>query len=343
VKRLAFVFFLTAAVTCELQAHEGWGIVRDKIGNIYITDIPANTVWRISPDGRIEAVMRNTHSHALVVDSNGTVFGTDVEISEPVRSVWRIDPPNRTSSVVSPSRGQPLDLQAFLIGRDGIIYSSTPFEFALSPSERSLYIVRRLPSGPIDSLAGGRKGFADGKGRAAMFSSIDGMAWISDSAFLVVDGAHLRRVSLNGEVATLAKGLTTLSWDQDIMGVSALNANTFYVADFAGRRVLEVKGRQVSVVDRTGWYWSPTGVFADSSGIYTLEHPRAPLGILGDLQLSPYLRVRVLRADGSRETLGTISGRYVWALIVVPALIILSALLMIRRYRYRQAQNPVTD
>jgi hypothetical protein len=337
VKRFALAFLITAAVAGDLHAHEGWGIVRDKTGNIYITDIPANTIWRITPDGRIQAVMRNTHSHALVVDRNGTVFGTDVEIAEPVRSVWRIDPPNRMSPVLDPSHGQPLDLQAFLIGRDGTIYSSTPFELSLSPGERSLYIVRRSPSGSIDSLAGGRKGFADGRGRATMFTSIDGMAWISDSAFLIVDGPHLRRVSTNGDVVTLAKDLTTLSWDQDIMGVSALNDSTYYVADFAERRVLEIKEGQVRVVTRTGWYWSPTGVFADSSGIYTLEHPRAPLGILGDMQLSPYIRVRILRADGSRETLATISGRYTWVLIIVPALIVLFTFLMIRRYRSRSA------
>jgi hypothetical protein len=60
----------------------------------------------------------------------------------------------------------------------------------------------------------------------------------------------------------------------------------------------------------TSTYWSPTGVLATPEGVYVLEHPRAPLGLLGDLGLGPYLRVRLYRNDGSAETLATIWGRH---------------------------------
>jgi hypothetical protein len=44
--------------------------------------------------------------------------------------------------------------------------------------------------------------------------------------------------------------------------------------------------------------------------VYVLEHPRAPLGVLADLGLGPYLRVRLYMNDGSAETLATIWGRH---------------------------------
>ena len=289
-------------------AHEGWGIVRDAHGRLYVADIPANTVWRIDRDGRLEPVLRDVHTHALVLGADGAIYGTNVHPSQPIRSVWRLDMSGRMTWVVPATRGFALDLQPFLLGNDGTIYSVSLYQPALPPAERQLFVLRRSPHGVVDTVAGGLRGHADGTGAGAKFTSIDGMAWLPDSSILLVDGARLRRLTRAGEVRSLTAELTSARWDQDLMGLS-VHGGAYYVADFAGRRVLRVTHSERNSVTSRGWYWAPAGVLATPDGIYTLEHPRAPLGILGDLGIGPYLRTRLIRHDGSSEVVARAWGR----------------------------------
>ena len=303
----------------EAKAHEGWGIVRDARGRIYVTDIPANTIWRIDANGRAVPVRRATHSHALAVGADGAIYGTHVHFTEPVRSVWRLDMTGRSSAFVPETRGLPLDLQPFLLAPDGAVYSMSPHEPALPADQRRLFVVRRAPTGVIDTVAGGIKGHADGSGRNVRLTGVDGMAWLPDGSLLLVDGARLRRLTPDGTVQSLTPPLTEFQWDQDLMGASVAPDGSVYVADFSGRRVLRVEGAKVDTVVTTGGYWAPTGVLASADGAYTLEHPRAPLGILGDLGLGPYLRVRLIEQDGSTRVVTRIWGRntkYVVAFLV---------------------------
>ena len=321
----------------EAKAHEGWGIVRDARGRIYVTDIPSNTIWRIDPNGRAVPILRQTHSHALVLGADGAIYGTNVHPTSGIRSVWLLDMSGRSTMLVPPTSGFPLDLQPFLIAADGTIYSVSLHEAALPADQRRLFVLRRLPSGVIDTVAGGLKGDADGTGTNARFRGIDGMAWLQDSSVLLVDGAILRRLSRAGEVQSLTPPLTEFRWDQDLMGASVSPDGSLYVADFSGRRVLRIDGTNVSTVTTTGGYWAPTGVLATADGTFTLEHPRAPLGILGDLGVGPYLRVRLTRSDGSTQVVASMWGRntkYVIAFVVgVIALIV--ALRAWRRARRR--------
>lgn len=298
VARLGTCVVASMLLASAAGAHEGWGIVRDSLGRLYVADIPANTVWRIDRNGRLEAVIRDVHTHALVIGADGAVYGSHVHLTEPVGGVWRLDVSGKRTYLVEPSRALPIGLQPFLIASNGSVYSSSIFQYARAPEARELFLLRRSPAGVFDTVAGGLSGSADGKGAAARFESIDGMAWLPDSTILLVDGARLRRVDRNGVVHSLTPDLTTERWDQDLMGVAVGADSSMYVADFAGRRVLRVKNGEPGVVARTGWPWAPTGVTHTSDGLYTLEHLRAPLGILSDLRVGPYLRVRHITGDG---------------------------------------------
>jgi hypothetical protein len=45
-------------------------------GTIYFADIPTNTIWRVTPDNRLEIAVRDKHSHALVAAADGSLYGT---------------------------------------------------------------------------------------------------------------------------------------------------------------------------------------------------------------------------------------------------------------------------
>jgi len=298
---------LSAVILAPISAgaHEGWGVIVDGRGHIYVTDIATNTVWRISPDGRIEAARRGVHSHSLSLGSDGSVFGTNVEPASPTRGVWRLDASGRRSDVIPATRGFPLDLQSFLRGPEGVIYSASVYQFPEPPGGRSLYLLRWSRSGAIDTIAGGQIGHSDGVGRAARFESIDGMAWLADGSMVVADGGWLRRVAVDGRVDSFGNKLAERRWDQDLMGVAVAPDGAMYAADFARRVVLRIRGDRVAIVYRPNIFWAPTGVAATANDLYVLEHPRAPLGILGDIRVGPYLRVRRISRDGTSDTLMT--------------------------------------
>ena len=310
VARMLLVAALVAAAPCSAAAHEGWGVMVDPQGRVYVTDIPANTIWRISPDGRVEPIGRHIHSHALSSGPDGAVCGTHASLTEPVRSVWCLDGSGRFTDVIPATRGFPLGLQSFLRAPDGSVYSANPYQYPEPEGGREIHLLRWSPDGAVDTIAGGVVGHADGTGRAARFHGIDGMAWLPDGAIVLADGARLRRVSTDGRVESLGDPITESRWDQDLLGVAVGPDGAVYGADFAGRVVRRVAGGRVESLYRPGGFWSPTGLAVTTEGVYVLEHPRAPFGILGDLGVGPYLRVRRLGPDGQSVTLTTRWGRF---------------------------------
>ena len=84
---LATLLGLCAAALRSALAHDGWGIVVDPQGQVYFTDIPANTIWKVTADGRLTAAVRGKHSHALVLDHEDNVYGPHDGYPEPTRNV----------------------------------------------------------------------------------------------------------------------------------------------------------------------------------------------------------------------------------------------------------------
>ena len=301
--------------TWRAEAHEGWGIVVDATGGVYFGDIPANVIWRISKEGKLERVALGKHSHALVLDSAGNVYGTNPHLTLPIRSVWRLTPHGRLTDLISPTENFPLGLQSFIMDGAGNMYSVN----ARNAQTSELLLLKRSHDGEITTLAGSTVGHADGTGAQAKFMGIDGMAWAPDGALYLTDGPYVRRVALDGTVTTLGAGpLTERQWDEDLLGIAVNASEEVYAADHANRRILKISpAGAVSIVLRTGSLWAPTGIVVAGDDLYVLEHLRMPLAILGDLAVGPYIRVRKVSGDGSVTVLARIWGRRSFAAVGV--------------------------
>lgn len=300
----------------------------DARGRIYFTDIPTNTVWRISETGRLERILREKHSHALHLGANGNVYGSNPHLTLPIGSIWNMTPQGTVSDVVAPTRDFALGLQSFAMDSRGAVYSVN----ARNASTPLLAILRRNPDGSIDRVAGSEPGHRDGAGAAAQFAGIDGMTWDSDGALLVADGPYVRKVTTDGVVTTLlAKPLTGDSFGEDLMGIAAGESGTLLVADYSGRRVLRIRpDASLSKTHTTRFPWAPTGVTEKDGAVYVLEHLRLPFAILGDLAIGPYLRIERIAADGAVTTLETIWGRRSWLALMLPLSVLALAMLVKR-------------
>lgn len=307
-RRAAVVTCLTLTVGSiqTVDAHEGWGIVIDGRGRVYISDIPANTIWRISEHGGAEQVVRK-HSHALVLGEAGEVYGTDPHPTVAVGGVWRLDSDGTVSNLIPPAQPLVLGLQSFIMDAEGNMYSAK-VRNARSPE---LVLLKRSPTGEITTVAGGAVGHADGTGTDARFMGIDGMAWGPERALYLTDGPYVRRVTLDGVVSTLGPGpLTERKWDEDLLGIAVDAHRNVYIADYSNRRILRITADGVvSTVLRTRWPWAPTGVAVSERGMFVLEHLRMPLALMGDLAIGPYLRVRRIGPRGETQVLTRKWGR----------------------------------
>lgn len=172
-------------------------------------------------------------------------------------------------------------------------------------------LLKRTPDGAVSTLAGSAYGYADGKGAAAKFSSVTAMSFGPDGNIYLTDGAGVRRVTLDGEVKTIAKDITARTNedkptlfggnDKNIFGLAVDAGGSVYVADAGNRRlVLITKDGKLDVVYRVDPPYFPTGVFATASGdVYVLEFSYTPPGT------TDKPRVRKISSDGQNRIIAT--------------------------------------
>ena len=127
-----------------------------------------------------------------------------------------------------------------------------PFDIAVSPDGNTLYITDQdnhriralaIASGTVSTIAGSTKGYKDGAGAAAQFSSPMGIAVSPDGKTLYVadyDNHRIRAVTIaSGAVSTIAgstkgydDGIGTAAQFAEPLGITASGANTIYVTTY---------------------------------------------------------------------------------------------------------------
>lgn len=262
---LALLLLLAAAAPA--RAHPGVGIVMDREGNVFYTDL--HHVWRIAPNGGRSIAVPDVHTHELAVDAAGNLFGEDSEYLGGDRwrtRVWRRAPSGRVTDVIPWRAGFWRDY-GFVRDASGALY------WPYCP-ERRCSIRRRAADGRISTVA-----------PAVRWANyINWLAAAPDGSLIMVDGRDLRRIDRTGRLGTLARNVGEM-----MMGMWVDARNNVYVAVYGARSVVRVApdGR-VATVARSAAPWAPSGV---------MVAPRGDLWLL-EYSTSNEARVRRIRPDG---------------------------------------------
>jgi hypothetical protein len=161
------VLFTPLFLFSAAAAHPATGIVLDRAGNVYFSDL--ETVWKIDTQGRLSvfrAGVSGRHVHELTIDAQDNIYGGDIsyEGQKWVSDVWKMRPDGTSTYLLEPTTHPPRSMSNWL-DRDGNMYLVDQNNH----TKTRTVLLRRSPDGQVISLAGGAYGHQDGKGAAAKF------------------------------------------------------------------------------------------------------------------------------------------------------------------------------
>lgn len=243
-------------------AHPGWGIVQDRAGNVFFTDL--KQVWRVSPDGRMSVAVPDVHTHELCFDIAGNLMGEHLwyegDATKWSQRVWRLSPGGELRDIVK-ARPAFQEGDSFVRDGAGAMYWAS--------HDRPPVIRKVSASGLVSTHA------------AAGFGEIGRMTATAEGILYLMDQGDLRQVSSDGEVTTLVSKLSSMKRPPRNVrqadyhqGLWTDREGSVYVAVSEERVVMRHRpGGGAEVVKSTGPEWSPSGGLIDSDGrLWILEY-----------------------------------------------------------------------
>jgi len=274
----AMMFVMLALPFRQAGAHPGTGIVRDRQGNVFYTDLVH--VWRITPAGQKSIAVRDVHTHELDVDSLGNIYGEDNrylgsgEGDDRYRHrIWRRSPDGRVTDI-QPWRAGFWREYGFVRDRAGTMY------WTKCPARRCSIYSRTTARGAPTVLVAAPGSFANSINLMSASATEPGVLY-------VIDGSDLRRRDASGRVTTVAPNI-----GRQLMGLWS-TADAVYVASYGTQAVVRVRiadGR-VTTAARSRAPWAPSGVVVAPDGhLWILEY-----------STSNEARVRRISPDGREK------------------------------------------
>lgn len=263
--KLLVVAFLLPAIFHTASAHPGVGIVMDRKGSVFYTDL--TQVWKISPDGRKTVAVRSVHTHELYIDNLDNLYGEHLRYEGGATNrwwhrVWKLSHDGTLIDIIPERQGFLDDYNDFHFVHDA------RGNFYWAARGDTTFIRRRSPDGNVITVAG------------AKFQDVRRMTATSDGTVFLTDLYDLVRVTTDGVVKTIARGLA--SWNVShltgpdrhaIMGLWTDGRKNVYAAVFADHAVKKIQpdGRVTTVVYSKS-PWSPTGgLVAPNGDLWILE------------------------------------------------------------------------
>ncbi len=302
---LAFIA-VCVLLDVKVQAHPAWGIVVDRQGQVYFSDLV--TVWKIDAQGRVSVFRAggDRHTHDLNIDEAGNLYGADNSYEPATQrffsAIWKMTPGGDFSYLLAPTDDPPEGTSIWR-DRDGNMYHVT------NHPERELLVLNRTPNGNVTTLVGSSNAAREYRQRVPY--SVGGMAFGSEGVLYFTHGANVSKVTVSGTLTALARNLVVEnasgnraggSSPTQLFGIAIDAQGNAFVADYGNRRVLKITpDNRITTLIRAEQSWFPTGVALSGNDLYILENSftptHTPIGTRVR-KLSPNGRVTVLATVG---------------------------------------------
>ena len=133
------------------QAHPATGIVVDRNGNVYFSDL--ETVWKLDAKGTksvFRAGVNGRHVHELSIDEEGNIYGSDISYNPATKgwpsSVWKMTPDGKLTYLLETTEHPPRGMSIWR-DRAGNMYFIVPAgRTAVQPRVTRLPHDRRNPT-----------------------------------------------------------------------------------------------------------------------------------------------------------------------------------------------------
>lgn len=276
------VLMLLLLCMSAASADPGIGIVRDRRGNIFYTDL--KQVWKIAPNGVKTVAVPNVHTHELCLDAEDNLYGEHLWYESTTvenwgHYVWKFTAAGNLEIVIPRSPGFRQNY-SFVRDHRGNMY--------WVERGATTIIHQRAPNAAPREFV-----------RTNAFRQVGRMIVGEDGDIYLLDDGDLRSISASGAVRTLARnlkerrGLELVFGDShNLMGLWRDAAKNVYVAVAGGRMVKKIDASgAIQVVAHSVAPWYPTsGLCAPNGELWLLEYSD-----------NNETRVRLLRADGSEK------------------------------------------
>lgn len=258
---------LILAVLCLLPiqilfAHPGPGIVKDKRGNIFYTDL--KQIWKISADGKRSVVVPGVHSHELFMDADNSLYGEHLWYNGDDKNTWgyyywKLNSNARLDTLSGPNEGFP---EGYSFCRDSMGNQYWAERWKISR------IKKKSPEGVITTLVSGK------------FNDIRWMHVTPRGHLYFTDEIDLYEVDSSGRLSLLVKNLaeapsllSTSSKKHSIFGIWHDQRENIYAAVYSIKTVKKITPEgKVSDFSFSIFPWAPVGgVFDDQGNLWLLE------------------------------------------------------------------------
>lgn len=244
-------------------SHPGVGIVMDRRGNVYYTDL--KQVIRLDQAGKKTIVVQDVHTHELYLDEEDNLFGEHLWYEGEASNkwghyVWKLSVAGKYEKIIPNTEGF-LSNYSFVRDHFGRMYWTTR-------TNGCQKVARRNQDASITTLGD------------QCFKNIRWMKSTADGIVYVVDFQDIKKIDTQGKVKTLASQIankkfteSTVDNQNSVMGVWDDREGNIYTAIYSSRMVKKFNQNGTEeVVAKISFPWAPSGGMVDPAGnLWVLE------------------------------------------------------------------------